>query len=75
MKIDVNKSGRIFDFLVTSGMLILAYDPTATKSLVPGKEGHMMGLAMDGIIHRPETHEIYMNGFGHGRTMNGGLGI
>ncbi|EIW68866.1 hypothetical protein TREMEDRAFT_31549 [Tremella mesenterica DSM 1558] len=28
MKIDVNKSGRIFDFLVSSGMLILAYDPS-----------------------------------------------
>lgn len=28
MKIDVNKSGRIFDFLVSSGILILAYDPS-----------------------------------------------
>ena len=40
MKIDVNKSGRIFDFLVSSRMLILAYDRNA-KILPPtnGKEG------------------------------------
>jgi hypothetical protein len=29
MKIDVNKSGRIFDFLVSTGMLRLSYDPNA----------------------------------------------
>lgn len=45
LKIDVNKSGRIFDFLVSAGMLVLAYDPTV-KSVYPslpvnGKEnGH-----------------------------------
>ncbi|OXG13046.1 transcriptional adapter 2-alpha [Cryptococcus neoformans Tu259-1] len=27
LNIDVNKSGRIFDFLVQSGMLVLAYEP------------------------------------------------
>ncbi|RSH94558.1 Transcriptional adapter ada2 [Saitozyma podzolica] len=49
MKIDVNKSGRIFDFLVTTGMLVLAYDPSA-KGIGPGKEGHVLGVPMD-IIH------------------------
>lgn len=32
MKIDVNKSGRIFDFLVSSGMLVLSYDPAAVAA-------------------------------------------
>lgn len=27
LNIDVNKSGRIFDFMVQSGMLVLAYEP------------------------------------------------
>ncbi|KAL7419684.1 Transcriptional adapter ada2 [Cryptotrichosporon argae] len=31
LRIDVNKSGRIFDFLVSSGMLALAYDPAARQ--------------------------------------------
>lgn len=35
LKIDVNKSGRVFDFLVSSGMLILAYDPTVKPPSVP----------------------------------------
>ena len=38
MKIDVNKSGRIFDFLVSSGMLILAYDPSAKPVFPPPRE-------------------------------------
>lgn len=38
LKIDVNKSGRIFDFLVSSGMLILAYDPTVKAILPPSKD-------------------------------------
>jgi hypothetical protein len=46
MKIDVNKSGRIFDFLVSSGMLCLAYDPSV-KGLGPGKEGHVIGVPLD----------------------------
>ncbi|WVQ94642.1 hypothetical protein IAU59_001722 [Kwoniella sp. CBS 9459] len=46
LKIDVNKSGRIFDFLVSSGMLQLSYDPTQ-RGLGPGKEGHVL---MDGVM-------------------------
>jgi len=73
LKIDVNKSGRIFDFLVTSGMLTLAYDPAAKLSRT-GKEGHVNGFALDGISSRPETQEMYTNGFGRERTVNGGPG-
>lgn len=39
MKIDVNKSGRIFDFLVSSGMLRLSYDPNAVVVLPPPTNG------------------------------------
>ncbi|KAK8861484.1 hypothetical protein IAR55_002305 [Kwoniella newhampshirensis] len=67
LKIDVNKSGRIFDFLVSSGMLTLAYDPTV-KGMGPGKEGHVlidgisvsMGLGLGG--GKVMTHEIRLNG-------------
>jgi transcriptional adapter 2-alpha len=38
MKIDVNKAGKIFDFLVSSGILCLSYDPTQ-KAQGGGKEG------------------------------------
>ena len=55
LKIDVNKSGRIFDFLVMSGTLHLSYDPTV-KGIGPGKEGHM-------IMPNGHGHE-QMNGGG-----------
>ena len=45
MKIDVNKSGRIFDFLVSAGMLILSYDPTL-KTLTPQKPGSLVGVQL-----------------------------
>ena len=46
MKIDVNKSGRIFDFLVSAGMLILAYDPTAKPAFPVGKENGFFGVSL-----------------------------
>lgn len=52
MKIDVNKSGRIFDFLVANGILKLMYDPTI-KGLGPGKEGHHIGVPIDVTTGRP----------------------
>lgn len=51
MKIDVNKSGRIFDFLVSTGVLKLMYDPTM-KGMGPNKEGHHVGGPID-ITGRP----------------------
>ena len=71
MKIDVNKSGRIFDFLVSAGMLHLAYDPSV-KGLGPGKEGHVIGLSMEMGHHRPTTVDIYPDT--GGRLINGGHG-
>lgn len=35
LKIDVNKSGRIFDFLVQQGYLRLTYDPNAPAPVDP----------------------------------------
>ncbi|WVR03914.1 hypothetical protein IAU60_000913 [Kwoniella sp. DSM 27419] len=65
LKIDVNKSGPIFDFLVSSGMLRLSYDVTQ-KGMGPGKEGHVLldgGPMMGPNPHgRPATHEIRLNG-------------
>lgn len=52
MKIDVNKSGRIFDFLVANGILKLMYDPTV-KGLGPGKEGHHVGVPIDITTGKP----------------------
>ena len=39
MKIDVNKAGRIFDFLVASGMLTLSYDLVAKVAGAAGATG------------------------------------
>jgi hypothetical protein len=56
LKIDVNKSGRIFDFLVSSGMLVLQYDPMAK---VPEKEPSIiLGVEVD----RPSLTEVRVNG-------------
>lgn len=38
LKIDVNKSGRIFDFLVSAGMLLLSYDPLVKHVPLPVKD-------------------------------------
>ncbi|ORY23443.1 hypothetical protein BCR39DRAFT_549321 [Naematelia encephala] len=61
MRIDVNKSGRIFDFLVSSGMLILAYDPSA-KGLGPGKEGHVLGMVNGHLGSVQMTHVHGLSG-------------
>lgn len=66
MKIDVNKSGRIFDFLVSSGMLILTYDPLApptnpnTKPCPQEKEHPMIQLGE--LLDRPTLTEVKLNG-------------
>ena len=70
LKIDVNKSGRIFDFLVESGMLTLAYDPLA-KGLRPGKDKQILGIGVDAW---PDTHEVFPNRYGVGTVVNEGPG-
>lgn len=62
MKIDVNKSGRIFDFLVSSGMLMLQYDPLAPKPCPQEKEQAM--IQMGDLMDRPSLSEVKLNG-GH----------
>lgn len=59
MKIDVNKSGRIFDFLVANGILKLMYDPTI-KGLGPGKEGHHVGVPIDVTTGRPLVQPVVL---------------
>ena len=66
LKIDGNKSGRIFDLLVSMGMLRLEYDPLDRPGLTLSKEP-MVELPMNGS-DRPETHEIDMDGYGDNRT-------
>jgi len=55
-KMDVNKSGRVFDFLVNSGMLVLQHGPTAKS---PEMESSMV-LGME--IERPSLSEVRVNG-------------
>jgi hypothetical protein len=55
-KMDVNKSGRVFDFLVNSGMLVLQHGPMAKS---PEMESSMV-LGMD--IERPSLSEVRVNG-------------
>lgn len=69
LKIDVNKSGRIFDFLVSAGILRLSYDPSA-KGIGPGKEGHIIhgnGLGHDQVGEgvRPGLAEVYIPNIGN----------
>jgi transcriptional adapter 2-alpha len=75
LKIDVNKSGRIFDFLVSAGILRLSYDPSA-KGIGPGKEGHVIhpnghangaNGAADSGYTRPGVTEVVITG-GHTGT-------
>ncbi|WVN85796.1 uncharacterized protein L203_100947 [Cryptococcus depauperatus CBS 7841] len=49
LNIDVNKSGRIFDFMVQNGMLVLAYEPQ-------GKKGGSNQYAMATAIGLAETN-------------------
>jgi hypothetical protein len=53
---DVNKSGRVFDFLVNSGMLVLQHGPMAKS---PEMESSMV-LGLD--IERPSLSEVRVNG-------------
>lgn len=72
LKIDVNKSGRIFDFLVQSGFLKLAYDPSARIS-INGKEGMMNGHGynhVNGEYARPGLTEVHLSN-GHVEGANG----
>lgn len=55
-KMDVNKSGRVFDFLVNSGMLVLQHGPTAKS---PEMDSSMV-LGME--IDRPSLSEVRVNG-------------
>lgn len=59
LKIDVNKSGRIFDFLVSSGMLRLSYDPSAS-----GKSAALAtaGTLPNGMASLPAIGEGQLNG-------------
>ncbi|OCF34076.1 transcriptional adapter 2-alpha [Kwoniella heveanensis CBS 569] len=68
LKIDVNKSGRIFDFLVSSGMLQLSYDPTQ-RGMGPGKEGHVL---MDGVMMNVDVDMSMSMGMGMDFDIGGG---
>jgi transcriptional adapter 2-alpha len=72
LKIDVNKSGRIFDYLVSSGIMRLAYDPSV-KGIGPGKEGHVIHANGNGTGHAPygSVNGIATSGAG---AVNGGGG-
>ncbi len=75
LKIDVNKSGKIFDFLVSSGMLILAYDPTVKPVYPPPKEMsglHSAPLSVD-LVNGHTTNGI-SNGHSGGKDANVTLG-
>lgn len=70
LKIDVNKSGRIFDFLVSSGLLILSYDPTIKHLPLPLKDangvfGASNDLANGHHFHSHSGNGIGSSGFGH----------
>ena len=72
LKIDVNKSGRIFDYLVSSGIMRLAYDPSV-KGIGPGKEGHVINA--NGTGHPPYgSVSGISNGNGGAGAANGGGG-
>lgn len=69
-RIDVNKSGRIFDFLVSQGMLPLAYDPVATrlaaqqvKEAPQVAEIHPDSLKVNGVNGVNGVHGVQVNGF------------
>lgn len=62
MKIDVNKSGRIFDFLVSAGMLVLQYDPNQPPKAFENEDGHPMIQLGAELIDRPTLTEVKLNG-------------
>ncbi|KAK1927453.1 hypothetical protein DB88DRAFT_32495 [Papiliotrema laurentii] len=75
MKIDVNKSGRIFDFLVSSGMLILAYDPTVKPVYPPLKDPNAMfgaPLSVD-LVNGQQMVNGHANGHLGSKGVNNGV--
>nr|XP_019050277.1 transcriptional adapter 2-alpha [Kwoniella bestiolae CBS 10118]OCF29207.1 transcriptional adapter 2-alpha [Kwoniella bestiolae CBS 10118] len=74
LKIDVNKSGKIFDFLVDQGILVLKYDIHAgprqhqlngidEQSFSLGKDGVFEGININGVGLGPlMVDEIRLNG-------------
>lgn len=62
MKIDVNKSGRIFDFLVSAGMLVLQYDPSQPPKTYDGEHVHPVIQLGSDILDRPGLAEVKLNG-------------
>ena len=81
LKIDVTKSGGIFDFLVKQGYLRLSYDQNATApqpgDVQPGKagqvNGHGTGVSGDGT-QRPATG-LNITSMSPSRKMNGVSGL
>ncbi|ODN97399.1 transcriptional adapter 2-alpha [Cryptococcus wingfieldii CBS 7118] len=59
LSIDVNKSGKIFDFMVQNGMLLLAYEPQGKKTKEP-----------EGIVGQVQMSQT--NGVPEGQMMSGG---
>lgn len=62
LNIDVNKSGRIFDFLVQSGMLVLAYEPQ-------GKGKASLQAAAAAVAHGAASGMTTMDGQSQGKDM------
>lgn len=65
LSIDVNKSGKIFDYLVNSGALRLAYDPTASKPTLGQSHSHTHTHAHAhplGTVPPPLSNGVKQNG-------------
>lgn len=62
LNIDVNKSGRIFDFLVQSGMLVLAYEPQ-------GKGKASLQAAAAAVAHGAASGMTTIDGQSQGKDM------
>jgi hypothetical protein len=71
LRIDVNKSGRIFDFLVTSGMLILSYDPTVKHIPIPIKDFNG-GFGTSGDLSNGHHHHSQQHPHSAGGAVAGG---
>nr|XP_019012163.1 transcriptional adapter 2-alpha [Kwoniella pini CBS 10737]OCF50944.1 transcriptional adapter 2-alpha [Kwoniella pini CBS 10737] len=66
LKIDVNKSGKIFDYLVHSGILRLKYDPNQPQHPHPHKQLDIINLNEDDNHHFTQNIHINGNGIGLG---------
>jgi len=77
LKIDVNKSGRIFDFLVSAGMLLLSYDPLVKHVPLPVKDvnGAFGGqLSVEMANGQSTPHTAQSNGLANG-THHSGIAV